>query len=264
MSARCLTVARPGDEAATEEAGLGEARLGEARRVLRLALSKPLPGEAAWAAMTPPLRGAAELSPGIAAEEGGGAWREAAVLILLHPTPAGLAFPLIERPGNMRHHAGQIAFPGGGLEPGEAALDAALREAREEIGATVPRADIVGALSDIAALPSGYVVHPFVALTRDIGELSLQPGEVAGSFEPTLAELFDDRAVSTFTRRWEGGDRQARDRQVPCYRLGGKIVWGLTAMILAEFVSAAGRVLDASSLIRRSGDLPDCAPIGRR
>ncbi|MCE1195682.1 CoA pyrophosphatase [bacterium] len=243
MSARCLTVLQPGDEAA----------LGEARRVLRLALSKPLPGGAAWAAMTPPYRCAEELSPGIVMEEGGREWREAAVLILLHPTPSGLAFPLIERPGNMRHHAGQIAFPGGGLEPAETALDAALREAREEIGINLPRADIVGALSDIAALPSGYLVHPFVALARDIGELALQPGEVAGSFEPTLAELFDERAVSTFTRRREGGGRQDWNRQdspcpVPCYRLGGKIVWGLTAMILAELKAAVRPALELGKI----------------
>lgn len=233
MSAGCLAAQPTGEEASTAGAGLEEAR-----RVLRLALSRPLPGEAAWAAMRPPDRCAAELAPGAAPDGGGRGWREAAVLVLLHPTPAGLAFPLIERPGNMRHHAGQIALPGGGLEPGETALDAALREAREEIGPTVPRADIVGTLSDIRATPSGYVVHPFVALTRDIGELTLQPGEVAGSFEATLAELFDERAASTFARNGDGREWQDSDRPVPCYRFGGKIVWGLTAMILAELKSA--------------------------
>ncbi len=228
---------KPEGEAAAGGASFepaGGAAPGEARRVLRLALSKPLPGEAAWAAMRPPYRQPAELSRDVASEDGGRAWREAAVLVLLHATSAGLAFPLIERPNGMRHHAGQIALPGGALEPGETPLEAALRETREEIGIAVPRADVVGALSDIRALPSGYIVHPFVALAGDIGELTLQPGEAAASFKVTLADLLDERAVSTFTRRGEGGDWRGMDMPVPCYRFGGNIVWGLTAMILTE------------------------------
>lgn len=240
MNARRPSAPKPAHEAAAGGEAQGGAAVGEAGRVLRLALSKPLPGATAWSAMAPPYRGAAELAPGSACAEGEGCWREAAVLILLHPTSAGLVFPLIERPATMRHHAGQIAFPGGALEPGESPLDAAIREVREEIGITVRRQDIVGALSDIRALPSGYVVHPFAALARDIGELTLQPGEVAGAFEPALADLFDDRAVSTFTRRWEG-----KDWTVPCYRFGGRIVWGLTAMILAELKAALLPVAEA-------------------
>jgi len=244
-------VLKPEGEAAAGGAAFepaADAAPGEARRILRLALSKPLPGEAAWAAMRPPYRQPAELSRDIASEDSGRGWREAAVLVLLHPTPAGLAFPLIERTHGLRHHAGQIALPGGALESGETPLEAALRETREEIGIAVPRADVVGALSDIRALPSGYVVHPFVALSGDIGELTLQPGEAAASFEATLADLLAERSVSTFTRRIEGGDRedreqpardlQGRDWQVPCYRFGGNIVWGLTAMILAELAAA--------------------------
>ena len=88
----------------------------------------------AWAAMTPPYRGSIQPPLGHFSDNGSEGWREAAVLILLHPAPAEIAFPLIERPDGMRHHPGQIAFPGGGVELGETPFDAALRETREEIG----------------------------------------------------------------------------------------------------------------------------------
>jgi len=175
--------------------------------------------------MLPPFRPAPNL--GLEADRGGE--REASVLILLHAEATGISFPLLERAAHLRHHAGQVSLPGGALEPGESALDAALRETEEEIGVRVPVAAVLGALSEISALPSGYRVHPFVALAPEIAPYRLQEGEVGGVFEAFLSVLLDPAAAGTFPLRREGCDWC-----VPCYRFGGKIVWGLTAMILAE------------------------------
>jgi 8-oxo-dGTP pyrophosphatase MutT (NUDIX family) len=176
--------------------------------------------------MAPPFRGDEGLVPRRERE----AFREASVLILLHPARDGFAFPLIERPGSLRHHAGQIALPGGALEQGESPLDAALRETEEEIGVRLPESSILGALSEISALPSGYHVHPFIAFVEEIPNYRLQREEVNDLFEIPLAALTDPASISTFPIR-----RDDKDWSVPCYDFGGRIVWGLTAMILAEF-----------------------------
>ncbi|HWR12149.1 MAG TPA: CoA pyrophosphatase, partial [Rectinemataceae bacterium] len=194
-------------------------------RAIRQALLGPLPGIDAWRLMAPPFRGDEEFVPRREKE----GFREASVLILLHPARDGFSFPLIERPGSLRHHAGQIAFPGGALEPGENPLDAALRETEEEIGVRLPESSILGALSEISALPSGYHVHPFIAFSGAMPVYRLQREEVSDLFEIPLAALTDPASVSTFPIR-----RDDKDWSVPCYDFGGRIVWGLTAMILAE------------------------------
>lgn len=205
-------------------------RVSDECRGIRQALLGPLPGIDAWRLMSPPFRGDEGLLP--RPEQEG--FREASVLILLHPARDGLAFPLIERPGSLRHHAGQIAFPGGALEPGESPLDAALRETEEEIGVKLPESSILGALSEISALPSGYHVHPFVAFAEEMPVYRLQREEVDNLFEIPLAALTDPASISTFAMR-----RDDEDWSVPCYDFGGRIVWGLTAMILAEFARLA-------------------------
>ncbi|MDP2792088.1 MAG: CoA pyrophosphatase [Rectinemataceae bacterium] len=199
--------------------------LSEECRAIRQALLGPLPGIDAWRLMTPPFRGDEGLLPRPERE----GFREASVLILLHPTRDGFVFPLIERPGSLRHHAGQIAFPGGALEPGESPLDAALRETEEEIGIRLPESSVLGALSEISALPSGYHVHPFIAFTEEMPVYRLQREEVNDLFEIPLAKLTDPASISTFPMRHGN-----KDWLVPCYDFEGKIVWGLTAMILAE------------------------------
>ena len=201
-------------------------RLSDECRGIRQALLGTMPGIDAWRLMAPPFRGDEGLVPRRERE----GFREASVLILLHPAQGGLSFPAIERPGSLRHHAGQIAFPGGALEPGESPLDAALRETEEEIGVRLPESSVLGALSEISALPSGYHVHPFIAFAEEMPVYSLQREEVNDLFEIPLAALTDPVSISTFPMR-----RDDKDWLVPCYDFGGRIVWGLTAMILAEF-----------------------------
>ena len=207
------------------ESQCGE-RLSDECSAIRRALLEPLPGIDAWRLMAPPFSGDEGLFPRRERE----GFREASVLILLHPACGGLSFPLIERPGSLRHHAGQIAFPGGAIEPGESPLRAALRETEEEIGVKPPESSILGALSEISALPSGYHVHPFIAFTEEIPAYRLQRDEVEDLFDIPLAALTNPASVSTFSMR-----RGDKDWSVPCYDFGGRIVWGLTAMILAEF-----------------------------
>ncbi len=193
-----------------------------------------LPGPSAWRLMLPPFIEEAE---SLALRQKRGGERDAAVLILLHRGPRGPSFPLLERPEGMRHHPGQIALPGGGLEPNETALDAALRETREELGVTVTAASVHLSLSPIFVLPSKYLVHPFLACVETPPDYKLNGGEASSLFEVPLSNLLDSSSRSTFLLH-----RKGRTWDVPCFRFGDKIVWGLTAMILAEFAQLAGSI----------------------
>lgn len=190
-----------------------------------------LPGPSAWKLMLPPFINGAEL---LALRSKGAGERNAAVLILLHRTDRGFCFPLIERPEGMRHHPGQIALPGGGLEPGETAGAAALRETREELGIEIDAMNVQLALSPIFALPSNYWVYPFVACAEKLPIYRLNGGEARSSFEVSLTELLDPLSRSSFPL-----NRNGKTWDVPCFRFGDTIVWGLTAMILAEFARLA-------------------------
>jgi 8-oxo-dGTP pyrophosphatase MutT (NUDIX family) len=193
-----------------------------------------LPGPSAWKLMLPPYIDETrqlELRPKKEGE------KDAAVLILLHSRGGMLSFPLLERPSQMRHHAGQIALPGGALEPNEAAIDAALRETWEELGVAVEAASVQLSLSPIFALPSNYWVYPFMALVETTPPYTLNQQEASSSFEVPLSALLDSSSQSTFPLH-----RNGRLWEVPCFRFEDRIVWGLTAMILAEFAQLAAKL----------------------
>jgi 8-oxo-dGTP pyrophosphatase MutT (NUDIX family) len=119
--------------------------------------------------------------------------RRAAVAIVLSPTPEGPAFLLTRRALHMRRGAGNYALPGGNLDPGEDAIDAALRETDEELGVKLGREAALGLLDDFVTL-GGHVVTPVVAWTPEPVTLVPNPEEVHAAWLIPLADLDHPRA----------------------------------------------------------------------
>src|SRR6188768_3013981 len=104
--------------------------------------------------------------------------RIAAGLLLLYPGERGPSVPLTVRASSLRRHAGQISLPGGATDPGETLVEAALREAYEEIGVDPATVRILGELTPVHVLVSGFTLHPIVGLTHQRPTFMPAPGEV--------------------------------------------------------------------------------------
>jgi 8-oxo-dGTP pyrophosphatase MutT (NUDIX family) len=178
------------------------------------------------------------LIPGLSAEESR-RFREyfpaepmpAAVLIPLVERPTGLTVLLTQRATKLRTHAGQISFPGGRLEPQDAGpREAALREAREEIGLDAALIEVVGYLPDHIVI-SGFRVTPVVAFVRPGFELSLSADEVEDTFEVPLAYVFEPANHRMRRRRFDfgRGESEVELRDIP---YGERNIWGATAGML--------------------------------
>jgi 8-oxo-dGTP pyrophosphatase MutT (NUDIX family) len=192
---------------------------------LRQRLGQPLPGAHAQRrfAPVPPRKGwmPDQVPPGA---------RQAAALILLYPGPEGLLVPLTVRRDDLPHHPGQVSLPGGGIEPGELPAAAALRETYEEIGVAPDSVRIVGALSSLWVIVSGFVVQPFIGLVDERPEFDLAPGEVAALVEAPLDRIRDVNCLG-----WQRVVRDGILIDYPYFDLLGHRVWGATAMMLGEF-----------------------------
>lgn len=157
--------------------------------------------------------------------------RTAAALLLLYPRPSGLMIPLTVRASHLRRHAGQISLPGGAAEPGETIEGAALREAREEIGVDPASVRVLGLLTPVHVLVSGFTLHPVVGITDERPEFLAAAHEVKEVLEVSLDDLQDASRIRTGTRIREGVAVE-----YPYFDLLGHQVWGATAMILGEFI----------------------------
>lgn len=114
--------------------------------------------------------------------------REAAVLVPITERAAPGVF-LIHRPTSMRAHPGQVAFPGGKLDAGETPVEAALREAHEELGIPPEAVRVIGA-SDVLVTGTGYAITPVIGLVPPDLALQPNPAEVAQWFEAPLDYIF--------------------------------------------------------------------------
>jgi len=151
------------------------------------------------------------------------ALRDAAVLIPIVDHPEGATVLLTRRADAMTSHSGQVAFPGGRLDPGEGPVEAAVREAMEEVGLEAGFIEPLG-LSHRYETVTGYVVTPVVALVRPGFTLTINPAEVAEAFETPLAFLMDEaNHVRAFY------EREGRKRWFYRMPWQGQDIWGATA-----------------------------------
>jgi 8-oxo-dGTP pyrophosphatase MutT (NUDIX family) len=198
----------------------------ELEGLLRERLAGTLPGLQAQLRFmpTPPLTG---WKPGDFPSDA----RIAAGLLLLYPGERGASIPLTVRASGLRRHAGQISFPGGATDPGETLAQAALREAHEEIGVEPTSVRVLGELTPVHVLVSGFTLHPVVGITHQRPSFAPAPTEVEAVVEVSVADLQDASRIRQGSRTREGVAIE-----YPYFDLMGHHVWGATAMILGEFI----------------------------
>ena len=191
----------------------------------------PLPGWMdALVAALPGIRGE-QITRFLPPPEGG---RASAVLALFGEERRGPELLLIERAATLRSHAGQAAFPGGAQDPGDAGpVQAALREAEEEVGLDPASVTVLGQLPDLFLPPSGFVVTPVVGWWHAPHEVRVvDTAEVASVHRVPIAELVDpaNRLTLTHPSGWVG----------PAFEVDDLLVWGFTAGVVDRLLHFGG------------------------
>ena len=153
---------------------------------------------------------------------------DAAVLIAVidRPEPTLL---LTRRAAHLRRHAGQVAFPGGRIDPeDDGPVAAALREAFEEVSLPADRVEVVG-ITDLYETGTGYSITPVLAVIPPDLPLVASPDEVAALFEVSLDHVLDPANHQRRTGEWQG-----RERRFYVIAADGHEIWGATAAMLVN------------------------------
>ena len=158
-----------------------------------------------------------------------GTLKAAGVLVPIVERPAGLSVLLTQRSAELKHHAGQVSFPGGRMEEHDATVEAAaLRETTEEIGIAAEHISVLGYLQTMPTL-TGYAVTPVVGIVSADADLRPDPTEVEYVFEVPLSYLLDaDNDVHT--------ERVANGLRIPLveFHWQDERIWGATAFMILE------------------------------
>jgi len=164
--------------------------------------------------------------------------RQAAVLLLLYPDANDLRLPLTVRSDQLPSHRGEVSLPGGAIDPDEPGpINAALREAHEELGVPPNAVNVWGTLSPLYIPPSNFQITPVVGLIDPAPTLRPNHAEVSAVITVTVRELLDPALV--IEEQWTLRGAEVR---VPFFAIAGHKVWGATAIVLSEFVARMRRV----------------------
>ena len=160
--------------------------------------------------------------------------RQAAVLLPLFKNATDYHLVFTKRTETVRHHKGQVSFPGGSFEPADGdLLTTALRESYEEVGIRPEHVSILGRLDDLSTFSTSFTISPFVGLIPYPYPFHPNPIEVAIVFDAPLSVLADPTVGRRYIRARDDG-ATIEDYE---FHVNGHVIWGATARIIHDFLS---------------------------
>jgi 8-oxo-dGTP pyrophosphatase MutT (NUDIX family) len=160
--------------------------------------------------------------------------RQAAVLLPLFKDATDYHLLFTKRTETLKHHKGQVSFPGGSFEPADGDLaTTALRESYEEVGIQPEHVSLLGRLDDLSTFSTNFTISPFVGLIPYPYPFRPNPIEVASIFEVPVPVLADPAVGRSYLRTRDDG-ATIEDYE---FHINGQVIWGATARIIRHFLS---------------------------